>query len=119
MAEWQSLFAAVENPAGTWRIIDPRGREYGRIDIRREPCGERSAVVLVEEPLQASPGPFAPVVVHPLRLVLAVVVAVEVDNILQAVDPLEVDEVGDGGGVIRRVRVWGGLRDPLGGALPA
>lgn len=29
------MLAAVEGPPGTWRIVEPHGREYGLIGIRR------------------------------------------------------------------------------------
>ncbi|MBN9173460.1 MAG: hypothetical protein J0I70_04805 [Microbacterium sp.] len=35
MAEWHPIIAAVEGPTGTWRMIDPSGREYGRVELRR------------------------------------------------------------------------------------
>lgn len=34
-SEWHPILAAVEGPTGTWRMVDPDGREYGRIEIRR------------------------------------------------------------------------------------
>ncbi|MEV7768325.1 hypothetical protein [Microbacterium sp. NPDC086615] len=53
MAEWHPIMAAVEGPPGVWRMIDPQGREYGRIEIRRVDAGraiayraERTGVVL-------------------------------------------------------------------------
>jgi hypothetical protein len=27
--------AAVEHPTGVWRMVDPQGREYGSVEIRR------------------------------------------------------------------------------------
>jgi hypothetical protein len=35
MGEWHPILAAVEGPTGVWRMIDPQGREYGRVEIRR------------------------------------------------------------------------------------
>jgi len=35
VAEWHPIIAAVEGPTGTWRMIDPSGREYGRVELRR------------------------------------------------------------------------------------
>lgn len=35
--------AAVEGPTGMWRMIDPQGREYGRIEIRRVMDGQQVA----------------------------------------------------------------------------
>ena len=35
MGEWHPILAAIESPTGVWRMIDPQGREYGRIEIRR------------------------------------------------------------------------------------
>ncbi|MFF2485261.1 hypothetical protein ACFVSU_02610 [Microbacterium sp. NPDC058062] len=35
MADWNPIQAAVEGPTGTWRMIDPMGHEYGRIELRR------------------------------------------------------------------------------------
>lgn len=53
MADWHPIMAAVEGPPGTWRMIDPQGREYGRVEIRRVDTGrviayraERKDVVL-------------------------------------------------------------------------
>lgn len=46
------MLAAVEGLPGTWRMIDPHDREYGRIEIRRVDGGliayraERDGVVL-------------------------------------------------------------------------
>ena len=33
--DWHPILAAVEGPAGAWRMVDPQGREYGTIEIRR------------------------------------------------------------------------------------
>ncbi|MGC5169596.1 hypothetical protein ACPW96_04905 [Micromonospora sp. DT81.3] len=33
--EWHPVLAAHEGPTGTWRMIDPQGRVYGRVQIRR------------------------------------------------------------------------------------
>lgn len=33
--DWHPILAAVEGPPGTWRMIDPRGFDYGLIEIRR------------------------------------------------------------------------------------
>jgi hypothetical protein len=35
VGEWHPILAAVEGPTGTWRMVDPAGREYGTIEIRR------------------------------------------------------------------------------------
>lgn len=35
------MLAAVEGPVGHWRMIDPQGTEYGRIEIRRVDDGAR------------------------------------------------------------------------------
>jgi hypothetical protein len=35
MADWHPIQAAVEGPAGVWRMIAPDGREYGLIELRR------------------------------------------------------------------------------------
>ena len=40
MADWHPIMAAVEGPTGTWRMVDPDGREYGQIQIRRVEGGE-------------------------------------------------------------------------------
>jgi len=32
---WHPLLAAVEGPLGTWRMLDPEGREYGVIRLVR------------------------------------------------------------------------------------
>lgn len=42
MAEqWHPILAAVERQPGTWDMIDPEGRRYGRIEIRRVADGIR------------------------------------------------------------------------------
>ncbi|WP_396935744.1 hypothetical protein [Mycolicibacterium sp.] len=33
--DWHPIMAAVEGPTGVWRMVDPTGREYGRIELRR------------------------------------------------------------------------------------
>ncbi|WES66022.1 hypothetical protein P0L94_08085 [Microbacter sp. GSS18] len=33
--EWHPILAAVEGPPGVWRMVDPQGHEYGRVEIRR------------------------------------------------------------------------------------
>lgn len=33
--DWHPILSAQEGPAGTWRMIDPHGRVYGIIQIRR------------------------------------------------------------------------------------
>ena len=35
--------SAVEGPTGTWRMVDPHGIEYGRIEIRRVMNGQQVA----------------------------------------------------------------------------
>lgn len=35
--------SAVEGPTGTWRMVDPHGLEYGRIEIRRVMNGQQVA----------------------------------------------------------------------------
>lgn len=40
MADWHPIMAAVEGPTGVWRMVDPSGHEYGRIEIRRVGDGE-------------------------------------------------------------------------------
>ena len=35
MDKWHPILAAREGPTGVWRMIDPQGREYGRVEIRR------------------------------------------------------------------------------------
>lgn len=32
---WHPIMAAHEGPTGVWRMIDPMGKEYGRIELRR------------------------------------------------------------------------------------
>ncbi|MDF2562556.1 MAG: hypothetical protein K0R99_4002 [Microbacterium sp.] len=34
-SKWHPIMAAVEGPTGVWRMIDPMGLEYGRVEIRR------------------------------------------------------------------------------------
>ncbi|KAA9110373.1 hypothetical protein [Microbacterium rhizomatis] len=34
-AEWHPILTAQEGPTGTWRMLDPDGRVYGVIEIRR------------------------------------------------------------------------------------
>lgn len=43
METWHPIMAAVEGPTGMWRMIDPQGREYGRIEIRRVMDGQQVA----------------------------------------------------------------------------
>ncbi len=43
MAEWHPIMAAVEGPPGVWRMVDPQGREYGRVEIRCVDGGRRIA----------------------------------------------------------------------------
>ena len=40
-AEWHPILAAMERQPGTWEMIDPDGRVYGRIQIRRVADGIR------------------------------------------------------------------------------
>ena len=35
MADWHPIMAAVEGPTGMWRMVDPMGLEYGRVELRR------------------------------------------------------------------------------------
>jgi hypothetical protein len=35
VADWHPILAAVEGPTGVWRMVDPAGNEYGRIELRR------------------------------------------------------------------------------------
>lgn len=39
MAEWHPQLSAEEGPAGVWTMLDPLGKPYGRVEIRR--AGER------------------------------------------------------------------------------
>lgn len=32
---WHALLDVVEDPTGTWRLVDDQQREYGRVEIRR------------------------------------------------------------------------------------
>jgi len=41
MGEWHPVLAAVEGPTGVWRMVDPQGHEYGRIEIRRVMNGQQ------------------------------------------------------------------------------
>ena len=41
VTQWHPILAAVEGPTGTWRMIDPHGHEYGRVEIRRVSPGDR------------------------------------------------------------------------------
>lgn len=41
MTQWHPILAAVEGPTGVWRMIDPHGHEYGRVEIRRVPAADR------------------------------------------------------------------------------
>ncbi|MGN7969310.1 hypothetical protein [Microbacterium sp. 22296] len=43
MSDWHPIMAAVEGPTGTWRMVDPSGWEYGRVEIRRVMNGEQVA----------------------------------------------------------------------------
>jgi hypothetical protein len=40
MADWHPILAAVESPPGVWRMVDPMGREYGLIELRRVDGGQ-------------------------------------------------------------------------------
>lgn len=40
VTNWHPILAAVEGPTGTWRMVDPHGHEYGRVEIRRLPTGD-------------------------------------------------------------------------------
>lgn len=33
--DWHPILAAVEGPTGVWRMVDPDGKQYGAIEIRR------------------------------------------------------------------------------------
>ena len=33
--QWHPILSAAEGPAGTWRMMDPNGKVYGTIQIRR------------------------------------------------------------------------------------
>lgn len=35
MADWHPIMAAVEGPTGVWRMVDPMGHDYGRVELRR------------------------------------------------------------------------------------
>ena len=35
MSDWHPILSAVEGPTGTWRLVDPQGRQYGTVEIRR------------------------------------------------------------------------------------
>lgn len=35
MADWHPIMAAVEGPTAVWRMVDPMGVDYGRIELRR------------------------------------------------------------------------------------
>jgi hypothetical protein len=41
VSEWHPILAAVELEPGRWTMVDPAGREYGLIEIRRTPDGIR------------------------------------------------------------------------------
>lgn len=40
MADWHPILAAIEEPPGVWHMVDPVGREYGLIELRRVDGGE-------------------------------------------------------------------------------
>ena len=42
MSEWHPVLAAVEGPTGIWRMVDPHGHEYGRVEIRRVMNGDQT-----------------------------------------------------------------------------
>jgi hypothetical protein len=33
--KWHPIMAAVEGPVGIWQLIDPAGKVYGRVELRR------------------------------------------------------------------------------------
>ena len=35
MENWHPILAAVEEPTGSWRMLDGLGKQYGTIEIRR------------------------------------------------------------------------------------
>ncbi len=35
MGDWHPIMATVEGPTGVWRLVDPAGVEYGRVELRR------------------------------------------------------------------------------------
>ena len=41
-SDWHPILAAVEGPAGVWRMVDPQGREYGAIELRRVAKGSET-----------------------------------------------------------------------------
>ena len=43
MESWHPIMAAIEGPTGTWKMVDPQGREYGCIEIRRVMNGQQVA----------------------------------------------------------------------------
>lgn len=45
MVDWHPIMAAVEGPTGVWRMVDPMGLEYGRVELRRiDVIGPKSGV---------------------------------------------------------------------------
>jgi hypothetical protein len=40
VADWHPIMAAVEGPPAVWRLVDPHGREYGLVELRRVTGGE-------------------------------------------------------------------------------
>ena len=37
--DWHPILAAVEGPTGVWRMVDPDGRDYGVVEIRKVMSG--------------------------------------------------------------------------------
>jgi len=41
VGEWHPIMAAVEKVPATWDLVDPGGRVYGRVELRRTADGPR------------------------------------------------------------------------------
>lgn len=40
-SEWHPILAAIEREPGHWDMVDPMGKTYGHIEVRRTPDGLR------------------------------------------------------------------------------
>lgn len=48
---WHPILAAQEDPVGTWRLVDPDGRRYALIELRRLDGQPRYRVTVGEDVL--------------------------------------------------------------------
>ena len=41
-SDWHPILSAVEGPIGVWTMVDPSGKEYGRVELRRVANGSQA-----------------------------------------------------------------------------